>query len=43
MEYLKELSEAGLKSELVSFYRDLSKKMPTSVVPSNALKILAQK
>jgi tetratricopeptide (TPR) repeat protein len=43
MGHLRELSESGLKTELVSFYRDLSKEMPSSAVPANALKILTQK
>jgi tetratricopeptide (TPR) repeat protein len=37
---LGDLVKAGLKDELVEFYRDLQTKMPSSGVPARALKVL---
>jgi tetratricopeptide (TPR) repeat protein len=39
---LSQLANAGLKDELVAFYRDMQKRLPTSEAPAKALKVLGQ-
>jgi tetratricopeptide (TPR) repeat protein len=40
LKYLEELADSGLKKELIAFYRQMQKKMPTSEVPARAFKLL---
>jgi hypothetical protein len=41
--HLDDLVRAGLGGELVSFYREMAKKMPSSEIPPKALKMIEEK